>query len=224
MAKNGNGKKKDKARENSPKLKTETKHGIKAVVFFVFALFFLMSAFNVAGVAGRFVYDKLHYLLGFGYIMLPALFVLLGTSFLKREGPNIGWTRTVSGIMFLLSSLGMIDVTLGEFAGGLLGRFLSVPFVYLFDIYASLAFLGAILIIAILAMFDAKLNLLPFLQKIKAFFVRKPKEPNFTPMPLPENAEAEDEEDDEEHEEETESAGEKIKKALGMKTEAEEEI
>ena len=37
MAKNGKGKKNE--RENLPKLKAETKHGIKAVIFFVLALF-----------------------------------------------------------------------------------------------------------------------------------------------------------------------------------------
>jgi len=37
--------------ENFLKLKTETKHGILAVIFFVLALFFLMSVFELAGVA-----------------------------------------------------------------------------------------------------------------------------------------------------------------------------
>ena len=44
MVKNGNGKKDNK--ENSKKLKSHTKYGIIAIVFFVFALFFLMSAIN----------------------------------------------------------------------------------------------------------------------------------------------------------------------------------
>src|SRR3989344_63212 len=173
MAKNGNRKKNEK--ENLPKLKTETKHGIKAVVFFVFALFFLMSAFNVAGVAGRFTYEKLNYLLGIGYILLPALFVLLGSSFLKSQNPDIGWTRTISGIMFLLASLGMIDVTMGEYSGGLLGRILSAPFVSLLDVYASMIFLSAILIISILLMFDTRPLIGPFFKKILAFFVNKKK-------------------------------------------------
>ena len=125
-----------------------------------------MSAFDAAGVAGRFVYDKLHYLLGVGYILLPALFILLGSSFLKSKEPNIGWARTISGIVFLLSSLSIIDVTLGKNSGGLLGRILAKPFVSLFDIYASLIFLGAILIISILVMFDTKLALLSFFKKI----------------------------------------------------------
>jgi len=56
MAKNG--KRNDKYdKKFSSGLKTETKHGIVAVVFFVFALFFLMSMppFKIAGVAGQFV-------------------------------------------------------------------------------------------------------------------------------------------------------------------------
>ena len=59
MAKKENWKKNDK--KVSGGLKTQTKHGIIAVVFFVLALFFLMSMppFNIAGVAGKFIYEKL---------------------------------------------------------------------------------------------------------------------------------------------------------------------
>jgi hypothetical protein len=87
MAKNGNKKKKEKSsRENSeftPRLKNHTKDGITAVIFFVLALFFLMSAFNIAGVAGEFFYEKFYYLLGVGYILLPLLFIIIGYSFIK---------------------------------------------------------------------------------------------------------------------------------------------
>src|SRR3989344_3419913 len=107
MAKNGDKKKDDK--EYPSGLKTQTKHGIIAV-FFVLALFFLMSAFDVAGVAGKFTYEKLYLLLGVGYVLLPTLLVLLASSFIKSETPDIGWTRVISGTMFLLSSLGMMDV------------------------------------------------------------------------------------------------------------------
>src|SRR3989344_1411379 len=219
MAKNGNRKKNEK--ENLPKLKTETKHGIKAVVFFVFALFFLMSAFNVAGVAGRFTYEKLHYLLGIGYILLPALFILLGSSFINREEPDIGWTRTISGVMFLLSGLGIIDVVSGNHSGGLLGEILSTPFFYLFDFYASIIFLVAILIISILLMFDARPTLMPFFRKIWNFIVGKKDNTNKIEMPK--------EEDPSSilplaGEEESEPVTEKIKKALGMNKEEEEEI
>ncbi|KKR70452.1 MAG: translocase FtsK protein [Candidatus Nomurabacteria bacterium GW2011_GWB1_40_7] len=204
-------------------LKTETKHGIIAVVFFVLALFFLMSYFEIAGKAGIFAYEKLSLLLGIGYILLPALFILLGISFIKSEVPDIGWTRAASGIMFLLSGLGIIDIASNTHAGGLLGRILSTPFVALFDAYASIIFLGAILIISILAMFDAKLNLAPFLEKIWGFFVKKKEEKEFT-SDLNED-EIKEVEKVMPEEEERETTGEKIKNVLcvGKKEKEEDE-
>src|SRR3989338_2675302 len=148
-------KEKNNKEEENNGLKIQTKHGIMAIVFFVFALFFLMSAFNMTGIAGKFIYDKLYYLLGIGYILLPALLILLGYSFVKSQTPDIGWRSVISATMFLLSGLGLIDVaggspTAASRYGGLLGEILSTPLVSLFDVYASIVFLGAILIISIL--------------------------------------------------------------------------
>jgi len=231
MAKNRS-KKKDSgeySEENKSGLKTQTKHGILAVIFFVAALFFAMSAFGKAGIAGRFMYEKLYYLLGFGYILLPALLVLLGSSFLKSETPNIGLRSLISGTMFLLSGLGLIDIASGadtngvlRHGGGFLGRILSTPLVAFFDTNASIIFLGAILIISILIIFDAKLSILPFLKKVwnlirKALGFRqlgtseeeKVKiEKSVEEPPIPENTETE--------EEQKETTSEKIKKALGV--------
>jgi S-DNA-T family DNA segregation ATPase FtsK/SpoIIIE len=177
--KNRSGKNESK---NSSGLKTQTKHGIIAVVFFVLAVFFLMSKFNLAGIVGIFVNTELHLLLGVGDILLAVLFLLLGVSFIKSEVPDIGWTRVVSAILFLLSGLGMIDIAsgTGNHAGGLFGQILSTPFVALFDVYASLVFLGAFLIISILIMFDTKPDIAFLFSKIWAFFGKK-KEKEFTP-------------------------------------------
>jgi DNA segregation ATPase FtsK/SpoIIIE, S-DNA-T family len=214
MAKNQKQKSKQKSfQKNSPtnKLKTETKHGIFAIVFFVFALFFFMSAFSIAGPAGKFVYKILYYLFGFGYVLLPILCILLGSSFIKSERINIGWTRTISSIMFLFSGLGIIAITSnsGNHYGGFFGRIISEPLVALFDVYASIFFLGAILIISILVMFDARPALIPFFKKLWIWLRRKK-----------DNQENEEEiiedEKDEEEEIEEETTKEKIKKALGV--------
>ena len=221
MAKNGSKKKDDKGYSSG--LKTQTKHGIIAVVFFVLALFFLMSYFDIAGKAGIFIYEKFYLLLGIGYVLLPALFILLGTSFIKSEAPDIGWTRVISGIMFLLSSLGMIDIAsgTGNHAGGLLGEILSTPFVSLFDAYASLVFLGAILIISILIMFDAKLDLAPFFRKIWSLIHRKRESFGNTRDDSSDNSEESEVEKYMPDEEET--TGEKIKNALGVGKKKEED-
>jgi S-DNA-T family DNA segregation ATPase FtsK/SpoIIIE len=178
MAKNENGKKSIKSeKKNGNGLKTQTKHGIIAVIFFVLAVFFLMSKFNLAGPVGIFFGQELQILLGVGDILLPILFLLLGISFIKSEVPDIGWTRIVSAILFLLSSLGIIDISsgAGNHKGGLIGEILSIPFVHLFDVYASLLFLGALLIISILVMFDTKPNFTTFFLKIKSWFAKDKK-------------------------------------------------
>ncbi len=225
MAKNKKNNSNDK---KSSGLKTQTKHGIVAVIFFVLALFLLMSmsVFNVAGVAGKNVYQFLDLLFGYGYVLLPILFILLGISFIKSEVPDIGWVRTLSGILFLLSSLGIIDIASGKgvHGGGLLGEILSTPFVALFDIYASLIFLGALLIISILIMFDTKPNFAPFFAKIWSFFKKeKGEEANKSELNKNELEEvAKSMPEEEEKENAKESATDKIKNALGVGKKAEE--
>ena len=213
--KGSKGKKKQSREEGSTLgLQSQTKHSIIGVIFFVLALFFLMAYFDAGGNAGKFVYNIFDYLLGVGYVLLPTLCVLLGYSFVKSETPEIGWARTVSGIMFMISSLGLIDIASGAHSGGLLGKFLAVPFVSFFDVYASIAFLGAILLISILIMFDAKLEVGNILRRIWAFIRREKLESE------DENEEEKAEEDeaplDEEDEEEAPSTAEKVKKALGI--------
>lgn len=212
-------------RKNAGKLKSQTKHGIIAIILFVFALFFLMSSFGLTGVAGSFIYEKFYYLLGVGYILLPALLILLGMSFIKSETPDIGWIRLISGAMFLLSGLGIIDITSGNHRGGLLGQILPTPLVFLFDTYASAIFLGAILIISILIMFDARLDPIPFFKMLWNIITRK-KDLKTLPLPKEEVVEEEEEiEEEEEAEENKTTPVEKIKKAFGViKKEEEDEI
>lgn len=199
-------------KNNSLSLKTETKHGILAVVFFVIALFLFMSAFEMGGVAGEFFYKILSYVFGVGYVLLPILFLLLGSSYIKSESPNLGGVRIASSILFLLSGLGIIDIATssnpgefsGDHAGGFLGKILATPLVNLFDVYASIVFLGALLIISILIMFDTKPNLIKFFNSIYNFFTGKKDESL--------EDEEEDETDEEEETEDEEEVVEKIKK------------
>ncbi|MEX2052145.1 MAG: DNA translocase FtsK 4TM domain-containing protein [Candidatus Paceibacterota bacterium] len=218
MSKNRNRKRSDRETRNdepkTPRLQSHTKHGIVAVVLFVFAFFFVLSAFGVAGVAGEFFYEKFYFLLGVGYILLPLLFIMLGYSFLRSETPNFGWIRTVASALFLFSSLGMIEIASGEKSGGFLGQVLARPFVALFDIFVSIVFLGAILIISILVMFDTRLELIGIFKSLWALITgQKPvalvdglnaSEANLVEKSLPKE------------EMDAESAGDKLKKAFGV--------
>lgn len=215
--------KKQKQKDYKPttqnKLKTETKHSIWSVLFFALALFLLMSMpiLDLGGKAGSFVYEFLDYFLGVGYILFPILLVMLGFSFFKSETPNIGWTRSISGALFLLSSLGMIDIVSLNHMGGFLGKIFSTPLVSLFDVYASIVFLGAILIISIIIMFDTKIDIVGALRNVWNSILRKKVEPKST---LNENEIKEVEKSTPTPEEEKgESTGEKIKNILSKKKE-----
>ena len=55
-------------------LREETVHGIWAVLFFVLAIFFALSAFDFAGVVGGWVFSFFNGLFGIGYYILPILY------------------------------------------------------------------------------------------------------------------------------------------------------
>jgi S-DNA-T family DNA segregation ATPase FtsK/SpoIIIE len=157
-------------------LQNDTKRHILAIVFFVLFLFFLMAMFGSAGVIGAFFYKYLNYFLGYGYITFPTLLLLLGLSFLRCEYPSVGLTRIGGSVMFLFSSLGIMSIISKLYnanttilAGGILGEITSRPLEYLFDTSVSIIFLGAILIISILIIFDTKLELIKFFEKTWAF-------------------------------------------------------
>ena len=218
MAKHDKRNKKNNSKNSLPfsKLKTETIHTIWGVVFFVLSAVLFMALFNMAGRGGEFIYDLFSYILGYGYVLLPLLFILLGWSFLKAESPNLGWTRTISSIVFLLSGLGLIDIASTNHGGGIFGRILSTPLVSIFDIYASIIFLGAILIISILVMFDARPALLPYLRNIRNLFGKKKLEKISVLNEKEKKTINENIAVAKEKEEEEESSIEKIKKALSV--------
>jgi len=212
----GKSKKKNSKEKTEPSgLQSHTKHGIMAVIFFVLAIFLLMSMLRLTGVAGASIYEKLFYLLGVGYILLPVLLILLGISAFRSEAPKIGWMRGVSGALFLLAGLGMIDIPSQNHAGGLLGNLVAAPLVSLFDVYASIIFLGAIVIISIFVIFDAKPNFGTFFDGL---FSKKENEDG---EEIEDEGEGEIEEDEEEEAEKT--IPEKTKEAYVFQKKTEEE-
>lgn len=198
----------------SNKLKIETTHTIWAIIFSVLAIFFSLAAFKLAGRAGRGVYEVFHFLFGYGYSLLPLLMVLLAYSYFKAKQPKLKWINVISSLLFLLSSLGMMDVASGDkHSGGFLGKILSSPLVFLFEKYASILFLGAILIISILLIFDARPKMIPLFYKFLNLFRKKKTEVlenSLTPAEIS-NIPEEKEEDKTEV-----SNSEKVKNVLGL--------
>lgn len=161
-------KKKKKEVEYGNHITSETKYTIYAMLAYVVAVIFIFAFFGGGGRAGVAIYTAGKYLFGYGYILLPALAVMMGASFYKTETPEFGIVRLVSGLVFLLSALGLIDIATSQaHHGGIIGKIFALPFVALFDSMLSTIILGAVLVMSLIVLFDTR----PSISSIKNFFV-----------------------------------------------------
>ncbi|MBX4216107.1 DNA translocase FtsK 4TM domain-containing protein, partial [Candidatus Parcubacteria bacterium] len=151
----------------NPGLKEETVHAVLAILSFIIAVLFVFAAFGKGGVAGAFIFRFLTMLFGIGYYLLPALFLMLGISYARSVRPNVGFTHLVGSFLFLFAGLGIIDITMKDNAGGIVGGLVSYPLLSLIDLYASLTVLAGLLVISLLVIFDARPS-----RKLFNFFLR----------------------------------------------------
>ncbi len=160
------------------RLKDETKNGVYAILCLAIAFFLLLSLWNNAGVAGSFFYNLFSKLLGVGYYLLPIFSIALGISFLRSERPSLALTHSIGTGLFFISILGIIDIVVSSntLAGGYIGRIIAWPFVALFDTYASILFLGALLIISIFVLFDTRPNMGELPVRVRNFLFGKKEE------------------------------------------------
>lgn len=149
-----------------PYLQEATLRGIIAVAFFVLSVFFLLAAAEKGGRVGAVAYSVLSHLFGVGYYLLPILFFILSISFFRSLHKRLALTHTVGGLLFFVSSLSLIAIVSAT-SGGVVGNFISSPLVALFDLYASVVILLALIIISFLVMFDAPLSFAFITQLLK---------------------------------------------------------
>ncbi len=143
-------------------LKEDTMHSVFAILLFVISVFLLMAPFpkgdgSLAGPVGKWLYDSLHYLLGFGYYLLPSLMILLAISLARDHSRHFPLSKTLGSFLFFFSGLGLVSIA-HQGGGGVLGALVSYPLIKLFDTYISVIFLIAFLVISLLVIFDTKLQ------------------------------------------------------------------
>ncbi|MDO8728764.1 MAG: DNA translocase FtsK 4TM domain-containing protein [bacterium] len=148
----------------------ETANGILGVFSIVLSIFFLLGTFNFAGQAGTVVYNWLSYFFGFGYYLLPIVFLLLALSFLQEQERDFAMPQIFGSFTLFISSLGLVEILSNE--GGVVGKFISRPLSFLFDIYLSIVILSALLVISILVIFNTSIKF-DAISFIKKFFTKK---------------------------------------------------
>lgn len=154
-------------------LKEEARFNIWGIGFIIFGVIMILSVFEMAGIAGDFIFRTLHSLLGFGYYLLPILLVLIGVSFLKKQRPQLARFHAIFGIITLFTSLGLLDIasngngeSLNIIFGGFLGGIISWPFTKLFGLYGGILILGGGLIVSLIVLFNESPNLPETFEKI----------------------------------------------------------
>ena len=80
----------------------ETANGILGVFSIVLSVFFLLGAVGFAGQAGTLVYNWLSYLFGFGYYLLPIVFLLLAASVLREQERDFAIPRIFGSLVLFV--------------------------------------------------------------------------------------------------------------------------
>lgn len=130
------------------------KNTVLALVFFVLFLFFMLPPFHLGGNIGTATYTWFHGLLGYGYYVLPFLFIVQ-SYFYSIHKENTAYTKTkifFAGIL-LISVLGILDISIPG-SGGVFGRFITKPLLEMFDKTLGYILLTALFLISLIVLFE----------------------------------------------------------------------
>ena len=130
-----------------------------AILLMALAGFLMLASYNIGGVVGNALYSILSTLLGVGYMLLPLSLVLLGIAILRSFEKHFGLIQIISMMIFLLSSLGLVNIAFPG-KGGYIGVGVAKPIVAAVDTAATVVFLIAFIIIALIIAFDVNLGAL----------------------------------------------------------------
>ena len=140
-----------------PRISTEAMRGVIAVFFIALAGFLILANFGKGGTIGATLYEWLSWLLGIGYMLLPLSLLLTSLAILRSFEKHFGIVQFGSVVIFLLSTLGMVNLAFPG-KGGLLGASVSNPIVLAVDTTATVVFLSAFTIAALIVAFDIHLG------------------------------------------------------------------
>ncbi len=146
-----------------PRLNSETKKSILAVVFLGMAAVLILASFNNAGPLGNFLYRVFERLFGWGYYLLPLIFFIMSGFFFASKDQKINSITFLGAVVFVLSGLGLIDILSqgnGGFVGNIVGA-VEIPFGYA----ASIIIIAVIITASLLTTFNFPVRLDTFRKK-----------------------------------------------------------
>ncbi len=145
-----------------PMVSPEVMRGVAAVFAVALSLFLTLAGFGIGGTVGEYLYSFLSSLLGVGYLLLPLSFLILAIGLIRSYEQYFGALQIVSVVIFLFSSLALIDLVLPG-KSGVIGSLIARPLVSLVDPVATGIFLFAFIVVALIIAFNIHIG---------AFFAR----------------------------------------------------
>ncbi len=139
-------------------IKGETKRGVLAILALALAIFLLLAHFDKGGSIGDIVSNWTSWLLGTGFFLLPIILILFGISLLRAERRNLLKLQILGGVLLFLASLSLASIINSQM-GGALGNTISAPLIKLLGLAGTIVFLGAIMVVASMFLFDTHLTL-----------------------------------------------------------------
>lgn len=136
---------------------SESVRAVSGVFLTAIAIFLILAAFDIGGMVGTTTFKTLSFLFGVGYILLPvSLFMSAYVLLQAFEGHSFRAPKMVGTVVFLIASLGLVDIAFPT-KGGVIGGAISKPFLTAFDVAASVIFLAAFIVAALIVSFDVRL-------------------------------------------------------------------
>lgn len=141
-------------------LNVEIKNSIYAILFLCLSLILVLSAWELAGPVGRGVFKIFDYLLGWGYFVLPVLFLLMALNFLRSLSEKINLNFfTFQGCFFVLLSVLSVLEIFAPAQGGIVGKVGAALQRYL-GLWPTLIVYLAVFLSGILLIFNIPLRIL----------------------------------------------------------------
>jgi S-DNA-T family DNA segregation ATPase FtsK/SpoIIIE len=148
----------------------EALRGVAAIFSIAIAVFLIVSEAGGGGLVGVRVYADLWWVFGVGYTLLPISLFLLAVVIFRSFERHFGWIHTISMLIFLVASEGLVNVAFRGRAG-VLGAAVSNPLLSSIDTTATVVFLLAFIIASLIVAFDLHLGAL--FTRIRAWFIAR---------------------------------------------------
>ncbi len=140
-------------------LENQTKKAILAIIFGSFAVIVILSIWQNAGPFGNFVYKIFNYLFGWGYFILPAVFLVMAYEFLKSRRKHIYFATIFGAFLLFISILSISELYFSDNRAGLTGYILALSLNKIFGFWASLVLLFSFVFISLLMTLNIPLRI-----------------------------------------------------------------